>query len=1348
MGIPYQYCSNCFTPFLPGTRYCTNCGQAVDPVLVAELQWLYRSLKDLDARIAAGQGDSTITQLRDLYREDYLAQRQSEVSERPATTQQASPPERPFVPQPPTTPAPSPAGAYIARARAANEASGAMGTPPPAAPATPEPRPIFSWREFVQEQAIAIMAYLGGFLLLVATLSFEVGAWQFLTNGVKLIVVAAVYVVFGILGFAMRQAERLRTVGRAYLGVFALMTPLVCLAVYRFALQPLNFNGYAMLSLSSFYAAVVYLALAWRTRFATYSYLGWVGLLVGALAIIPWQALPWDWWTFTVALVALVMLIPREFRRFEAVAIVVDSGTQLAGVATAAAIIGVEFQGMMIWGAAIGATEPGGPPLRSAFALAACALALLAAMWGLTLRRLNQQVERAYLDIADWFVVAFGAQAVVAIAAWAHADRPALTYLLAALAVAQIVVMAGLKWLAPERGSLRLSTGGLGLGLAIVAIFVVIGGSLPNWPLVAALSAGGLVALSLTAMESQPAFIIIGGIFFSLAYHIAVVTFYPDGPGFLRSGLPYPDPVVALYEAGFALGIWLVALGIGIRQSWQSWRPYAGLTYLVASGNALYAAFLILFYPGHDLTTQTIVLVAFTAAALIGGLREQALDLGGIAFGLFGLLAVIPTTIRSENGLTIGATVIVTWLITIGIRRVIGRAWMIAAYVVALWATVLASLHFTLDHTTTTSEWSLFGIPFAAWLLLASAIAASIAAFEENAASLTIFPALMGLGAVLETTDHVAPAVLVFVLIAAAMLSRRLRDATWGVAWYASAVLASIFATNALGGLGNGLYWQTIFTLALAAVAYAVAAFERQWIISLVALPYVIAALSLLPASNNFIPTLAITFGTVALGMLLRFAPVASLRFRAEWSLGLYGSAVAGSIFAIIRVTPFDAAHVEAWLLIFAAVAYIAAIIERQPIAGIAPSAYAVAAVAIQPDAHALLPLSLALAVLGLVAGRVAGGWRWSWPPYAVAAIAAAATVGQSQGDLIFAAQALAIIAATTYLIAAIEARPDVLVGALIVGAVALGETAVALRWPAWQGVLAFAALSWGYMALHWLWRVLPWLHPRGGAWWAAFAGGTGLGPDHPASGGTESSGAATPSGSSADPARLNDPRAAGVEVHRLGSLVLGLGTVVAAMIGVDTFTPFNIATETVVVALASFAGLLALQALLSPDWHALWYFAGGAVALAISWQTRWFGADNVQAYILAPGSYQLVIGALLPVDRRLGQPNWAGQLFSLTGALTLMVPTLAQSFQPDQDWIYAIVLAGEAILVSGVGVGTRSHVLVAAGLGFVGLAAIRGSVLAVNSGVPIAVIIGVIALLLMGAATWLSLRLRREATP
>ena len=42
----------------------------------------------------------------------------------------------------------------------------------PAAETTPGP--VFSWRAFIADQAIAVMAYLGGFLLLIATLTFEV----------------------------------------------------------------------------------------------------------------------------------------------------------------------------------------------------------------------------------------------------------------------------------------------------------------------------------------------------------------------------------------------------------------------------------------------------------------------------------------------------------------------------------------------------------------------------------------------------------------------------------------------------------------------------------------------------------------------------------------------------------------------------------------------------------------------------------------------------------------------------------------------------------------------------------------------------------------------------------------------------------------------------------------------------------------------------------------------------------------------------------------------------------------------------------------------------------------------
>jgi hypothetical protein len=64
-------------------------------------------------------------------------------------------------------------------------------------------------------------------------------------------------------------------------------------------------------------------------------------------------------------------------------------------------------------------------------------------------------------------------------------------------------------------------------------------------------------------------------------------------------------------------------------------------------------------------------------------------------------------------------------------------------------------------------------------------------------------------------------------------------------------------------------------------------------------------------------------------------------------------------------------------------------------------------------------------------------------------------------------------------------------------------------------------------------------------------------------------------------------------------------------------------------------------------------------------------------------------------------------------------------------------------LLVAGLGV--RGRVAPWAASAMLGIAALRGAVLAYQSGVPIAAIVAVLALLLLGTATWLSLRARRK---
>ena len=66
-------CPNCHQLVEASRAYCPHCHQAVDPALVDELRWRYRTLQELDWRIAAGGGGQTIEALREEMWREYLA---------------------------------------------------------------------------------------------------------------------------------------------------------------------------------------------------------------------------------------------------------------------------------------------------------------------------------------------------------------------------------------------------------------------------------------------------------------------------------------------------------------------------------------------------------------------------------------------------------------------------------------------------------------------------------------------------------------------------------------------------------------------------------------------------------------------------------------------------------------------------------------------------------------------------------------------------------------------------------------------------------------------------------------------------------------------------------------------------------------------------------------------------------------------------------------------------------------------------------------------------------------------------------------------------------------------------
>ena len=1307
----YLECSRChyLSPF--GTRYCPNCGEAVDPALVAELRQLYDYVRTLDAMIADGQGGRTVSELRDELSARYLTARQPP-GQPTALAPAAAVPAQPLSAQPAATTADQvipPAAAIVVTAAAA----GAGGVELPARPS--EPRgPVFSWRAFVADQAIAIMAYLGGFLLLVATLSFIVGGWQVLGDLVKLAAVSAVYLVFGVLGFALRRSARLATVGRAYLGVFALMTPLVALATYRFALQGLGFPVSGIVCISAAYAAVIYLALGWRTDFVPYTYIGWTAFLVSGLAIVLWADAPREWSFFTLAALALALLVPHQVRRFSVAAALAVPAMQLATLATAAAVLGTEVVGLSLIG---DASSPGvtthatlSPP---AFALASCALIPLAVLWDRTLRTLDVPADAALTDLSDWSIAAFAAQAVAAIAIWRQADGHTMAILLAALALAELGGAVLLRLRAENRFALRAGIETLATGLAIVGASIVLGGEVPNWPLIAALSAGTVVLLGVALIEGMPWWSLAAGLFLSLDYYqiVAALTFdlsaLNSHPTATALGV---SVVTSSYAATFALALWSLALGLSFA---PRLRRYAGPAYLTALGNALYT---LPFLAGYSNAYITVILVTFALAALLAGWREDKPVLVGLVTGFFGVLAVLPYTVFSADGHAIALAMLAAAAVPLAIRRLLGHAWAVAPYIVGLWAALLGGLHLSgivgIPVVSATTA-SFAGVSFAAWALLGVALLAAIAAVWDGVPAAMTPAALLALWAQLVAADHKAAFVLALAMVGTGVALRVVRDRAWAASWYLAALAGSAVAVFGLRDLGpDGQIWQVAELGVFALLTYLIAVLERDATASLLAVLYAAAATYLFPSNTPLVPTLMVVGAAVMLGLVI------SSRFGGRWALALYLVAAQASVFAVARAIPSGAGVVEALLLVFAAAAFLVMAVEREPLAGFAPALYAAAAVIAQPDAHALLPLALSLALLGMAVSRIAG-IRWAWPWYAAAAVAAGFTAILGEPTPGFEALALAALAALAYAISWLESRADLLPLPLVLGVLGVTAGARALDWTQWQTLVALAGLAWVYVLGEQVWSRLPGLRRRGDVWWAPLM--------------------------EKSPAMWSDPRVAGGWIHLWGGVLLAAAVSVVALAAEGSFAVRSAATETVVLTFLALAALLGYLAR-TPRLHVLWYVAGELVALAITWQARWLGADNLQAFILAPGSYQLVVGALAPSDARLGHPVRAGQVFSLLGALILLLPTLGQSFSADPTWVYALALAAEALLIAGAGVGTRSRLLVLTGSLFVGAAALRGAVLAVDSGVPIALVIAALALLLMGGATWLSLRSRREA--
>lgn len=775
MTAPSKVCAQCGQPIAAGAAYCSNCGEPVDPALIAELQWLHRSLLDLEQRIAAKQGEMSLTALRDEYRAQYQARRRA-----PGTA------------------------AVGEAADAVPGAPGAVASPAPTA------RPSFSWSAFFAEQSIAIMAYTGGFLLLVATLIFETGSWQVVNDTAKLVIVAVVYVAFGGLGLALRHVPRLHTVGEAYLAVFALLTPLVALAVYLFALRGLGVSAAGMLCLAAAYAMVIYLLLARQTRLSAYGYLAVIAFCLAGQFLLVWQDVPLEWWTCALAVSALILLGPR---RIGLPAYVTQPSTQVAALGGALALLGTEIQGIAVLTDALAGLPA--PFSLVAFAAAACAVTALSLALGLTLRdgHGTAPFNMHALDVLDWLTAALAAQAIVALASLAGVSPSRMAYVLAALALAELGGALMLRRVWPERRGMRMGVAGLAIALGALGTLPNLDLPDPNWPSIAGFLAAAVVAVWFTAVERQRWWLVPGGVALALAYRSLAagiaLALAPGQPVFS----PAYTMTLSWLALAFTLAVWLFALGAGFR---DALRPFARPLYAVALICALYVGALVAFLPDAR-PYQTAVLTIFAICSLVAGRRDGTSIAGDIGGGIFGALAVLPLTLGEQNGVTIAVVGLAPSLVALALRRPLGRRDTLPLYVVALWAAVIAQVRLTTGPVTTAS-WVALGIPFAAWFMLAVAIPAAVAAFWEGYAWLMLAPTYFAVSAIVVTPAPLAQVGQTVALAALGLVIGRWRGRWWDIIPLAGATVGALVALLNLDALPRPTPIEHIALLGLLAL--------------------------------------------------------------------------------------------------------------------------------------------------------------------------------------------------------------------------------------------------------------------------------------------------------------------------------------------------------------------------------------------------------------------------------------------------------------------------------------------------------------------------------------------------
>lgn len=1197
------------------------------------------------------------------------------------------------------------------------------------------PRRVFSWKAFLADQAINIVASLGAFLILVGALGFTASTSNLV---LAFFIVCTVHAVFGITGFVTYRFASFRVVATIYTIIYALLVPLVGFSAYRLiAGNYIALSVPVLVAIASLYAAIVYTLLAIYQRFPLFAYLGIVALAVADMAVASALTLGFWWWLSLLMILAFPLLVsvqPSADRQW------LFAGSR-AVLREPMRILLYVFAGICALGALASAgysfllDAASMPNTEVRFSI--LCLTVLVLLWsGLFLwrtRRTRFVIGLPFLFLASvlalCYALAFAAigyaLALTAVALLYHgfvrfAPHPLQPFgaLERGLDWTALALVFLVPWISSPWIPVQLFANAYGL--------TWLGAYQTSWQTVAelvALAAGLVLVLSVTfkwaglrRTPARPAWcwmLLLGGFLldFGAALVIVGLNLVPVWSLFGLILAVMAGAVIVRQRAGAA---WANPLDIGVLAN-------IAIT-LGLSGNQ-----------GQDAISA---LLLFFAAATYGILLYQRRQDWLVVPFAFALLAVLTLQSRPEVMLVAG---VILPLAAIGIHRLVSEKWVepYAKWLGTLrlagvweWPLLAVALLYGItiasndipSSTSTIQSWLGVPCPVAleltllalvwygsaalarvkVWLIPAAGFAIGASLLPDN-----LFWVLVGL----------APALAIL-----AVVTRRLAGREWSLPLSLTALVCGVMA-GYTGGMQDHLGAAAYVLLAFAVLAYGIGAVEDEivpmWVAPFFALWSAVIAAGFL---NDLYrpPIVAIAAATLGVGVsFFKLMPVPRIGAGRKhsfmtYSLPLYMTALIGAVLTGVFGSlsdinkPFYGAVPDA-LLIYGVVAFAVLLYERRPgwlwlAAGLVAWG-TMLAVQLVPIYVPLIGAGAAGA--GLLVGRIIRPvpakaalpvplqmqslrqFTWSWPAYLLVLLAAMltgvrATLPFEQAPGNFIAYSLLAFSAVALGIMLVERLPE-----LLVFPVGLAAWAIWLWYPSpnvASMMIAYSGLCVLVFASQIIWKAIPpekHLLPVGSLHNLLGVGGQSV----------VVLVVALQGGLFADSGTLVHVGAGSLFV--LAALLFAYG-----WMRTHNVIPIVPLERDEKVATASVKRAKQIQ-----RW--CYYGAGLLLSLVVSWELSAFGQTRLDVLLLAPASYLAVDAPFLMRDKLISEHNMVGQVTAALGAALLLLPSLWFSFS-DSNLLPTLILVGEALALLALGIVTRVRIFILSSAALVVVGALR----------------------------------------